>query len=55
MALAVATTYMFSQIPDLILRIGVHGLGSFCPGSTNVHALSQFLLHIFLLSPFDIA
>jgi hypothetical protein len=50
---------MFSQILHLILCIGVHGLGSlamlveinfyllFYPRSTNVCALSQFLLYIF--------
>jgi hypothetical protein len=26
----------------------------FCPSSTNMRALSQFLLHIFLLSPLEI-
>jgi hypothetical protein len=58
---------MFTQILRLILRIGVHGFGllaivcnihfylTFYPSPTNVRALSQLLLHIFLLSPFQIA
>jgi hypothetical protein len=58
-------TMVSSQIIYSFICIDVRELGSVClvcstnvylpfyPSSTNVRALSQFLLHIFLLSPFE--
>jgi hypothetical protein len=55
--------YMSSQVSSSFLCIGAHALGFvaqvcstnfyliFCPSSTHVRALSQFLLYIFLSSP----
>jgi hypothetical protein len=47
---------MLNGFTNSLLFIGFHGLG-LCVyrSSTSVQALSQFLLHIFLLSPFDLA
>jgi hypothetical protein len=64
MVLAVGTK-CFYKVLHLILCIGCHELGllarfvaynfhfSFCLSFRSVHALSQFLLHIFLFSPFS--
>jgi hypothetical protein len=58
--------YMSSQILPFFLCIGAPAFGfvgeicsikfylPFCPSSTNVYALSQFLLHIFLLPPSEL-
>jgi hypothetical protein len=65
MALKVDTTCLHKFFP--FLCIGAYALGFvgyvystnfsilFYPSSMHVHALSQFLLHIFLLSPAELA
>jgi hypothetical protein len=62
MVVASSRLKMVSQILQLILYTGFHGLRLFGAkhfhlcfylNSSFVHALSQFLLHIFLLSSFD--
>jgi hypothetical protein len=64
---ATGRNYVSSQIFHFLLRISPHALGfvgwvcsinfylPFYPSSTNLRALSQFLLHIFLLSPSELA